>query len=169
MSSRPAYDLSTISATIITASDRIIAGEKQDKAGPQCARRLTEAGLGSVRTALTPEERRALDVTLHQSLIFGDRLVLMLGASGFGAGNEVPEAVRGVIDVEIPGIAEQIRAHGLEHTALSSLSREVVGVTSRDSRGALVVASPGSTGGANDTLDILIPLLGPVFSQLDEH
>ena len=168
MPSRPAYDLSTISATIITTNNRILTGEKPDKAGPQCAERLAEAGLGNVRTALIAEERRALDMTVRQALILGDRLVLILGGSGFGVSNEAPEVVRSVIEVEIPGIAEQIRAHGAVHTALSPLSREVVGVTARDARGALVVASPGSVGGSSDTLDVLIPLLDPVFSQLNE-
>ena len=169
MSSRPAYDLSTISATIITTSNRTVAKQKEDKAAPQCVARLTDAGLGHVRTVVVAEERRALDMTLRQALILGDRLVLILGGSGFGVANEAPEVVRRVIDVEITGIAERIRAHGAEHTALSPLSREVVGVTARDSRGALVVASPGSAGGASDTLDVLIPLLDPIFSQLDER
>ena len=71
--------------------------------------------------------------------------------------------------MEIPGIAEQIRAHGLKSTPLSGLSREVVGVSARDSSGALVVASPGSKGGALDTLAVLVPLLPAVFGQLDEE
>ena len=83
-------------------------------------------------------------------------------------GNEAPEVVREVIEVEIPGIAEQIRSHGLAHTPLSGLSREVVGVTARDSSGVLVVSSPGSRGGALDTLEVLAPLLGAIFHQLDE-
>lgn len=70
--------------------------------------------------------------------------------------------------MEIPGIAEQIRAHGLTNTPLSPLSREVVGVTARDKTGALVVASPSSKGGVADTLSVLIPLLKDIFGQLDE-
>ncbi len=77
--------------------------------------------------------------------------------------------VRSIIEVEIPGIAEQIRAHGLTNTPLSGLSREVVGVTARDSSGALIISSPGSRGGALDTLEVVTPLLAAIFHQLDEQ
>ena len=97
------------------------------------------------------------------------RFILVLGGSGFGVGNYAPEVVRSIVEVEIPGIAEQIRAHGLANTPLSGLSREVVGVTARDSSGALIISSPGSRGGALDTLEVVTPLLPAVFHQLDEQ
>lgn len=162
------HDLSRIHAEIITCSDRVLAATKPDTVGPACARALIDAGVGSANTRVAPEERGTLEDAVRAALAGGARLVLILGASGFGRGNYAPEVVRDVIEVEIPGIAEQIRAHGLSNTPLSGLSREVVGVTARDSSGALVLSSPGSSGGAQDTLDVLIPLLGAVFNQLDE-
>ena len=163
------YDLSPIRATIITFSDRVLSGQREARGARACADALTAAGLGHVATAVVPERRGALESQVRGAIAAGSRLVLVLGGSGFGVGNVAPEVVREVVEVEIPGIAEQIRAHGLKSTPLSGLSREVVGVSARDSSGALVVASPGSKGGALDTLAVLVPLLPAVFGQLDEE
>lgn len=162
------FDLSQIGVAVLIASDRVIAGEKPDRAGPRCVDRLTAQGVHHVDVRLVAEDRAAIAAALGDALAEGERLVIVAGCSGFGAGNEGPEAVREVIDVEIEGIAEQIRAHGLASTPVAALSREVVGVTARDSSGALVIASPGSASGIDDTLDVVIPLLGQIYSQLGE-
>ena len=119
--------------------------------------------------AAIPESADVLDTEIREALAAGARFILILGGSGFGVGNYAPEVVRSIIEVEIPGIAEQIRAHGLTNTPLSGLSREVVGVTARDSSGALIISSPGSRGGALDTLEVITPLLTAIFHQLDEQ
>ena len=119
--------------------------------------------------AAIPESADVLDTEIREALAAGARFILILGGSGFGVGNYAPEVVRSIIEVEIPGIAEQIRAHGLTNTPLSGLSREVVGVTARDSSGALIISSPGSRGGALDTLEVVTPLLPAIFHQLDEQ
>ena len=130
---------------------------------------LTTAGLGQVTMTAIPESADVLDTEIREALAAGARFILILGGSGFGVGNYAPEVVRSIIEVEIPGIAEQIRAHGLTNTPLSGLSREVVGVTARDSSGALIISSPGSHGGALDTLEVVTPLLPAIFHQLDEQ
>ena len=159
------YDLGQIDAHIIAYSDRVQRGTKEDRATPACVGALTAAGLGQVTMA---ESADVLETEIRDALEAGARFVLILGGSGFGVGNYAPEVVRSLIEVEIPGIAEQIRAHGLTNTPLSGLSREVVGVTARDSSGALIISSPGSRGGALDTLEVVTPLLGAIFHQLDE-
>lgn len=163
------YDLSQISAHVITYSDRIQRGTKEDRATPACTAALAEAGLGPVTVAAIPESADILETEIRDALEAGARFILVLGGSGFGVGNYAPEVVRSIIEVEIPGIAEQIRAHGLTNTPLSGLSREVVGVTARNSSGALIISSPGSRGGALDTLEVVTPLLTAIFHQLDEQ
>ena len=163
------YDLSQISAHVITYSDRIQRGTKEDRATPACTAALAEAGLGPVTVAAIPESADILETEIRDALEAGARFILVLGGSGFGVGNYAPEVVRSIVEVEIPGIAEQIRAHGLANTPLSGLSREVVGVTARDSSGALIISSPGSRGGALDTLEVVTPLLAAIFHQLDEE
>ena len=164
-----AYDLSQISAHIIIYSDRVHTGVKEDRTTPACVVALAEAGLGPVSIMTTPESDTILELEIRNALEAGARFILILGGSGFGVGNYAPEVVRSIIEVEIPGIAEQIRTHGLANTPLSPLSREVVGVTARDSSGALIISSPGSRGGALDTLEVVTPLLPAIFHQLDEQ
>ncbi len=163
------YDLSQISTHIIIYSDRVHTGAKEDLTTPACVVALAEAGLGPVSIMTTPESDTILELEIRNALEAGARFILILGGSGFGVGNYAPEVVRSIIEVEIPGIAEQIRAHGLANTPLSPLSREVVGVTARDASGALIISSPGSRGGALDTLEVVTPLLPPIFHQLDEQ
>ena len=129
------YDLSQISTHIIIYSDRVHTGAKEDRTTPACVVALAEAGLGPVSIMTTPESDTILELEIRNALEAGARFILILGGSGFGVGNYAPEVVRSIIEVEIPGIAEQIRAHGLTNTPLSGLSREVVGVTARDSSG----------------------------------
>lgn len=162
-------NLSQVEATVIVASNRVLSGEKPDRGGPRCVERLSAEGVGHVEIRTVTEDRSAIDEALGEALDLGRRLVIVAGCSGFGVGNEAPEAVRAVIAVEIEGIAEQIRAHGLTSTPLAALSREVVGVTSRDRGGALVISSPGSVSGIDDTLDVVVPLLGQIYSQLGER
>lgn len=162
-------DLSSITAHLILVSDRVVDGVKEDRTTSTCQELLREAGLGRVTHSLVREDIRAIRSQITSALADSHRLVIVLGASGFGQGNEAPEAVREVIAVEIPGVAEQIRAHGLTHTPLAGLSREVVGVTGRDRHAALVIASPGSPGGARDTIDVVVPLLPAIYAQLDEN
>ena len=142
------YDLSQISTHVITYSDRIQRGTKEDRATPACTAALAEAGLGPVSIAAIPESADILETEIREALEAGARFILVLGGSGFG---------------------EQSRTHGLTNTPLSGLSREVVGVTARDSSGALIVSSPGSRGGALDTLEVVTPLLAAIFHQLDEQ
>lgn len=110
------YDLSQINAHIIAYSDRIQRGTKEDRATPACVGALTTAGLGQVTMTAIPESADVLDTEIREALAAGARFILILGGSGFGVGNYAPEVVRSIIEVEIPGIAEQIRAHGLTNT-----------------------------------------------------
>ena len=159
----PRWSPDSVRSTVVVVSDRVLSGEKEDKAGPGCVRRLAGLGMPEPRLRVVAESRSDIEKEIAEALRRGDRFVLILGGSGFREGNDAPEAARAFIDVEIPGIAEQIRAHGL-----ASLSREVVGVSARNRTGALIVVSPGSSGGAQDTLDVVEPLMPHILAQLDE-
>mgnify|MGYP000990449277 FL=1 len=161
----PEWSPESIRSTVVVVSDRVLSGEKEDKAGPGCVRRLAGLGMPEPRLRVVAESRSDIEREIAESLRRGDRLVLILGGSGFREGNDAPEAARAFIDVEIPGIAEQIRAYGLAKTPLASLSRGVVGVSARNRTGALIVVS---SGGAQDTLDVVEPLVPHILAQLDE-
>lgn len=162
------FALGTISAAVIITSDRVLTGDRSDKVSPLCAEALRAIGITEVVTQVVGEGLDCVQTALQAALNQGHRLVMVFGGTGFGRNNYTPEAVRSVITVELPGIAEQIRAFGLRNTPLSGLSRGLVGLTGRDQDAALVLASPGSAGGARDTLEVVVPLLEPIFRQLAE-
>ncbi|RLP08373.1 molybdopterin-binding protein [Propionibacterium australiense] len=168
MPDRNDFDLSQITAAVIVMSDRVISGERPNSAGEACRDRLQAEGLSDVALSVVPELRRLLDEELRAAITAGRRLVIVLGGTGFRHNNDAPEAIRELVEVELPGVAELIRAHGAEHSPLAPLSREVVGVTGKDPDAALLLCSPGSKGGMNDTLDVLLPLLRHVYIQLAE-
>lgn len=153
-------------ATVISFSDRILSGEKTDTPAQACADSLRAAGFAEVNTCVVPEAAHPLQYAIAKALDKGNRLILILGGSGFGPTNIAPEVARTFIEVEIPGIAEQIRNHGLMNTPLAGLSRGVVGITARDAAACVIVSSPGSKSGSQDTLTILVPLLGSIYHQL---
>ena len=84
------YDLSQISAHVITYSDRIQRGTKEDRATPACTTALAEAGLGPVTVAAIPESADILETEIRDALEAGARFILVLGGSGFGVGNYAP-------------------------------------------------------------------------------
>ena len=153
------FDLSTITAAVVVMSDRVLSGERPNGAGEACRDRLLAEGLGDVSLSVVPELAQSLDEELRAAVTAGRRL---------RRNNDAPEVLRGLVEVELPGVAELIRAHGAEHSPLAPLSREVVGVTGKEADAALLICSPGSKGGMSDTLDVLVPLLRHVYIQLAE-
>lgn len=105
---------------------------------------------------------------MAEALRRGDRFILILGGSGSREGSDASEAVCASISVEIPGITEQIRVHGSAKMPLASLSHEVAGASTHNRTGAFTVVSPGSPDGAQDTLDVVEPLVFHILARLNE-
>lgn len=168
MSQRENYDFSQQQASIIVVSDRVLAGERKNKVTEPCEKRLREIGFERITSNVVAESYDAIKVLAQTALDQKSRLVLIFGGTGFREGNYSPEVARELVEIELPGIAEQMRAQGAKSTQLAPLSRQVVGVTARDRRGALLLASPGSASAVEETLDVLLPLLPAIFRQLDE-
>ncbi len=152
---------------VLVCDDRIARGERENNPGDLARHLITQAGHRVSQVVVLAEGADALRPALCDAIALGNRVVFIVGGTGIGLGNDSPEVAREFIECELPGIAEQIRAHGLAATPLSSLSRCVAGVTSR-SHGVVIVAGPGSRGGVKDTLAVVLPLVGALVRQMDE-
>jgi molybdenum cofactor synthesis domain-containing protein len=148
------------SAIVITASDRGAAGDRQDASGAAIEERLTGLGL-RVERMVVPDDQARLETTLVAACT-RHRLVVTTGGTGLTPRDVTPQATRAVIDYEVPGMAELMRAEGRRHTPLAALSRAIVGVR----QGSLIVNLPGSPRGATESLDALLPVLPHALETL---
>jgi len=150
-------------AVVITASNRAAAGVYEDSSGQALAAGLRELGFAVEGPHVRPDDVTELEAVLRAAVDVGFDVILTTGGTGLSPTDVTPEATRGVLDREAPGIAEALRRYGADNGVPTSvLSRGLAGVAGR----TLIVNLPGSTGGVRDALAVLGPLLPHVVSQL---
>ena len=138
---------------VLTISDAGSKGERKDSSGDVVVEMMAEAGLSQVRRSIVPDEVDQIRECLRQwcDSAVAD-VVVTTGGTGLGPRDVTPEATRGVIDIEAPGIAEAMRMETLKNTPFAMLSRGVVGVRN----GCLIVNLPGSPTGVRETLEVAL-------------
>lgn len=148
-------------AVVVTVSNRAAAGIYADTTGPLIVDALTQAGHEVVSPRVVPDGE-PLEDALRSAIREGAAVIVTTGGTGVSPTDRTPEITRRVLDYEIPGIAEAIRAQGREKTPTAILSRGLSGVAGR----TLIVNLPGSSGGVKDGLAVLLTVLGHTLDQL---
>jgi len=147
---------------VIVASNRASAGVYQDTSGPLLVAGLRELGCEvDDQPVVVPDGDPVADA-LRAAVADRIDVVLTSGGTGVTPTDRTPEATRGLLDFEVPGIAEAIRAYSRDRVPAAALSRGLAGVAGR----TLIVNLPGSTGGAKDGLAVLGPILRHTVAQI---
>jgi molybdenum cofactor synthesis domain-containing protein len=148
-------------ALVITVSDGVAAGVRADESGERLATRLGQLGF-AVRQELVRDDEAAIREAIGNA---NGSLVLITGGTGLGPRDVTPQAVLALASYEVPGFGERMRAYGRERTPMADLSRSLACVVGH----TLVIAVPGSPGGALDSLEALVPILDHALDTLAGH
>jgi molybdopterin adenylyltransferase len=148
-------------AAVLTVSDGVAEGVREDASGRAVADALEAAGYEVARRAVVPDDRPRIEAALRE-LAGAAALVVTTGGTGFGPRDVTPEATRAILDREAPGLAESMRSAGRATTPMADLSRGVAGTVGS----ALALNLPGSPRGAVESLAAVLPVLSHALELL---
>jgi molybdopterin adenylyltransferase len=140
-----------LEAKVLTVSDGVVAGTREDRSGAALVERLAEAGFDVVERRAVPDGAEAVSAALRELTAGFSGLVVTTGGTGFAPRDQTPEGTSAVLDRHAPGLAEAMRLT----SPLGRLSRAVAGTAGT----ALVLNTPGSSSGAVETLDAVLDVL----------
>jgi len=148
---------------VLTISDKGSQGKRVDESGKTAVSLLQGEGFSVVQTKIVPDDRQRIAKTLSE-WVDKDCLSLIVtsGGTGLSPSDVTPQAMKEVIDFEVPGMAEAMRAESLKKTPHAMISRAMVGVRKR----CLIINLPGSPGGVKDNLSVVLPALKHALEKL---
>jgi molybdopterin adenylyltransferase len=150
-----------IKVAILTLSDKGSKGEREDKSGPTIERLVRKIGAAIVHSEILPDDKVKIKRKL-MSLCKKADLVLTTGGTGVSPRDVTPDATKEVIDYEVPGIAEAMRAKGLKKTPYSMISRAVAGIRGK----TLIINLPGSPKAVKENLAVVLPVLSHTVEKI---
>ncbi|MBK8228750.1 MAG: bifunctional molybdenum cofactor biosynthesis protein MoaC/MoaB [Flavobacteriales bacterium] len=153
-----------VKAAVLVISDGVASGKKEDKAGAAIVDRLSSLGVELGAKAIVADEPEAIAAQVKDWTALGIDLILTTGGTGLSPRDRTPEAIAPILDREVPGIMEAARSYGQERMPWAMMSRGVAGMIGR----TLVITLPGSTRGAQETMDALFPFVLHVV-KVQEH
>lgn len=151
-----------LKAAVIVCSDSISEGKKEDRAGKAIIAKLKECEVGIQDYIIIPDEKEIIQEKAKHYQAQGADLIIFTGGTGLSQRDVTPEALKPLLDRTVPGIEEAIRNYGQDRMPYAMLSRSVAGTI----KNALVLALPGSTNGARESMDAVFPALLHVFRIL---
>lgn len=151
--------LKDLNAAVIVCSDTISAGEKEDKAGKAIIKKLEECQVTIKDYVFIPDSKEMIESIAIKESDNGTDLIIFTGGTGLSLRDVTPEALEPLLERNIPGIAETIRSYGQDRMPYSMLSRSISGVRKR----SLILALPGSTNGAKESMDSIFPSVLHLF------
>ena len=152
-----------IRAAIITLSDKGAAGQREDESGQIIRELIAGQGVSIVHSEILPDEKSRIIETLKRLSDSGNvDLILTTGGTGVAPRDVTPEATLTVIDRELPGMAEAMRAESLKKTPHAMISRAVAGIRKQ----TLIVNLPGSPKAARENLSVILPALPHTIEKI---
>lgn len=156
----------SISAAVITCSDRAFQGTFADESGPIIKAALESEDFVVGDILVVPDDVETIRTSIKSLVQAGVSVIFTTGGTGVTERDVTVEATRDLLDFELPGIAEEVRRVGMQNTPMSMLSRALAGVVSADDHRAVVINAPGSKGGARDTVTTVLPVLDHLVALL---
>ena len=150
-------------AAVIVCSDSISKGANEDKAGKAIMERLEKNAVKVADYIIIPDETKTIQEKLQRYCAEGMDLVIFTGGTGLSPRDVTPEAIKPLLEKEVPGIEETIRSYGQQRTPYAMLSRSVAGLIGD----TLVLALPGSTKGAAESMDAIFPAVLHIFKVME--
>ncbi|MDC7996935.1 bifunctional molybdenum cofactor biosynthesis protein MoaC/MoaB [Gilvibacter sediminis] len=151
-----------VKAAVVVCSDSISQGDKEDKAGKAIVAQLNEHGLEEIDYQIIPDEADKITEVLDQARGAGCQLVIYTGGTGLSPRDVTPDTLEPLLERRIPGMEEAIRAYGQERTPYAMLSRSMVGTIGN----TLIMALPGSTKGAQESMQAVFPAALHLFNVM---
>lgn len=148
-----------INAAVVVCSDTIAAGKKEDKAGKTIIAQLESFGVDIAEYTVIPDETHLIQEKTKAYVAQGMDLVIFTGGTGLSPRDVTPEALKPLLERNIPGIEESIRSYGQARTPYAMLSRSLAGMMGS----SLILALPGSTRGAAESMEAIFPEVLHIF------